>query len=67
MRILIGIVLNLEVILGRIDIFSLLSFLFQDHGNHLFGSLNSLSSVLQFSVYESDTAFIKGIPMYIIF
>ena len=69
MDILIGIVLNLQITLGHIVIFTILILLIHEHGIsfHLFMlSSNSFISVLQFSVYRSFTSLVKFIPRYFI-
>ena len=66
---LIGITLNLQIALGSILMFTVLTLPIQEHGIflHLFvSSLISFISVLQFSIDRTFVSFGKFIPKYII-
>ena len=66
---LIGIALNLQIALGSILMFTILTPPIQEHGIflHLFvSSLISFISVLQFSIHRTFVSFGKFIPKYII-
>lgn len=67
---MIEITLNLQVNLGRIDNFTMLSFPFlgYDMSLHLFRSLLvSFINILQFSAYITWTSFLRFIIQYLIF
>lgn len=55
------IVLNLSINLGQIDIFAMLSVPINEHSMslHLFRSLMSFISILQFSAHKDHTCFIR--------
>ena len=64
MEVVIGIALNLLIAFSNIDVLIVLSFPVYEYEMtfHLFVSLISLSSVLQFTVYKCFPSLIKSIP-----
>ena len=66
--VLIGIVLNLQIALGNMNILTILILPIHEQriSFHFFASSIYFNNVLQFSVYRSFTSLVKFIPRYFI-